>query len=204
VNDSTEAFETLRKSLAPATIEHLALTRDCTALSLPGGDPVSLERDWEVTLIREVGDAFVVQVPLLGGEYRIDGADADALGKRPHRHGEPHVDDATRASPQRSLRERVREHLELVNDPELPVSIIDLGLVYAIDVNELSPGSFQAEIEMTLTTQACGMGAMISRDVQRVVAEIAEVSQVDVRIVWEPAWTPHRITERGRRKLGME
>lgn len=203
VSDTSDAFEALRKSLAPAEIEHLALVRDCFALRLPQGERVSLERGFEVTVIRNVGDAFVVQVPLLGGEYRIEASDADALGKRaPARAEAP--PGRRRVEPEASLPDRVRECLQQVCDPELPVSILELGLVYAVDVSEISPGRFRAGIEMTLTTQACGMGQMISRDVEGAVSKIAEIAEVEVRIVWEPAWTPHRITIQGRRKLGME
>jgi metal-sulfur cluster biosynthetic enzyme len=200
---SQDEFERLRKNLAAGKLEHRTLLRDCDALSLPGGAMVELEMGWEVTIIRETDDAYIVQIPILGGEHRIARADADALGKR-----SAVLDDsaggASTTTNDASLEARVRSRLTEVNDPELPVSIVDLGLVYAIELAERSPGHFRACIEMTLTTQACGMGAMISRDIERAVGVLDEIDETEVRIVWDPPWTPHKISPEGKRKLGIE
>jgi probable FeS assembly SUF system protein SufT len=203
IDDSPEAFERLRQSLAATRLEHRALTRDCRAVRVPSGEEAELERDDEVTLIRETGGAYIVQVPALGGEYRIDSDDADALGKaRP-------IDESARSggsssSGDTNLDARIRERLSEVYDPELPVNIVDLGLIYATQAIEIAPERYRVEIEMTLTTPQCGMGRMIARDIERSVSALVEVDEVETRIVWEPEWSPHKISPEGRAKLGID
>jgi len=198
-DDSTEAFERLRRSLAAPRLEHRALTRGCIAIRVPSGEEVALEGDDEVTIIRETDGAYIVQVPSLGGEFRIDTHDADALGK-----ARPVASGASAAPTQGSLDDRVRARLREVYDPELPVNILDLGLVYSTGAIETGPGRYRVEVEMTLTTPQCGMGKMIARDIERSVGELSEVSEVETRIVWDPPWSPHKISAEGRAKLGID
>lgn len=203
IEDSQEAFERLRESMAAPRLEHRALTRDCTAVRIPAGDEVMLERDEEVTIIRQTEAAYIVQVPLLGGDYRIELDDADALGKSRRieksepgpAHAEVGEDD---------LEARITARLSEVYDPELPINIVDLGLVYATEAIEIDPSRYRVQVEITLTTPQCGMGRMIVRDIERSVSELPEVAEVETQIVWEPEWTPHRITPQGRAKLGIE
>jgi probable FeS assembly SUF system protein SufT len=203
IDDSTEAFEKLRQSLAAPRLEHRALTRDCPAIRIPSGEEVALERDDEVSIIRESDGAYLIQVPVLGGEYRIDASDADALGKsRP-------VDRLASAAAATvpagtDLDQRVRERLCEVYDPELPLNIVDLGLIYGTESIEIGPAKYRVEIEMTLTTPQCGMGKMIARDIEKSVRELPEVSEVETKVVWEPAWTPRKISAEGRAKLGID
>ena len=134
IDDSTEAFEKLRQSLSAPRLEHRALTRDCPAVRIPSGEEVALERDDEISIIRESDGAYIIQVPVLGGEYRIEPSDADALGKsRP-------VDRLAAAAKApvpagTDLDQRVRERLCEVYDPELPLNIpgncFNWGIVYA-------------------------------------------------------------------------
>jgi metal-sulfur cluster biosynthetic enzyme len=203
IDDSPEAFERLRQSLAATRLEHRALTRNCRAVRVPSGEEAELECDDEVTLIRETSGAYIVQVPVLGGEYRIDSDDADALGKaRPL--DECTGSDAGLSNDGTSLDARIRARLAEVYDPELPVNIVDLGLIYATQAIELAPDRYRVEVEMTLTTPQCGMGRMIARDIERSVSALAEVAEVETRIVWEPEWTPHKISPEGRTKLGID
>lgn len=200
IDDSPESFERLRKSLAAPRLEHRALTRDCPAVRVPSGEEFHLERDDEISIVRETKGAYIVQVPTLGGEFRIDAADADALGKaRPSAAG-----GSAAAAMDSSLQDRILTRLREVYDPELPVNIVDLGLVYSTAAIELGPESHRVEIEMTLTTPQCGMGKMIARDIERSVGELSEVTEVETRIVWEPEWTPHKISAEGRAKLGID
>ncbi len=203
-----EAFEALRQRLAAPRLEHRALTRDCAAVRIPAGDEVQLEKDDEVSIIRETPTGYVVQVPVLGGEYRIESTDADALGKsRPIAADQANQADslvAVGSDGPEGLDDRVRARLSEVYDPELPINIVDLGLVYATEAIELGPSNYRIEVEMTLTTPQCGMGRTIARDIERSVCELPEVTEVETRIVWEPEWTPHRISPEGRAKLGME
>ena len=201
IDNSPEAFEKLRQSLAAPRLEQRGLTRDCTAIRIPSGEEVELERDDEISIIRESDGAYIVQVPYLGGEYRIDATDADALGKsRP-------VDRLAAAATVPAgtdLEQRVRERLCEVYDPELPLNIVDLGLIYGTESIEIGPEQYRVEVEMTLTTPQCGMGKMIARDIEKSVRELPEVSEVETRVVWEPQWTPHKISPEGRAKLGID
>ena len=106
--------------------------------------------------------------------------------------------------PQARIYQRVRERLCEVYDPELPLNIVDLGLIYATESSEIGPEQYRVEIEMTLTTPQCGMGKMIARDIEKSVRELPEVSEVETRVVWEPEWTPHKISAEGRAKLGID
>jgi len=183
--------------------EECELTRTCAAVEIPQGTTVILEADTAVVITQALGDSYTIQVPTLGGLYRIAGKDADALGKiRPHaalddaaalcRAGQPITEDV------------IREVLTQVYDPEIPVNIVDLGLVYHLAISPQADGDSVVNIQMTLTAPGCGMGQIIAADVQTRLEELPGVVRAAVEIVWEPPWTPQRISPAGRTKLGMD
>ncbi len=96
--------------------------------------------------------------------------------------------------------EDVWEKLRLCYDPEIPLNIVDLGLIYRVDVADTG----DVEVEMTLTAQGCPSHTEISRDVRQTLMSMPGVAQVKVNVVWDPPWTPHRISKEGREKLGIE
>jgi metal-sulfur cluster biosynthetic enzyme len=100
--------------------------------------------------------------------------------------------------------ERVWEVLKDVYDPEIPVNIVDLGLVYDMRIDSLPGGSSRVEVKMTLTAPGCGMGHAISMDAKYRIESLPGVAEADVQVVWEPVWNPHMISPEGRAKLGME
>jgi metal-sulfur cluster biosynthetic enzyme len=89
-------------------------------------------------------------------------------------------------------------------DPEIPVNIVDLGLVYDLAIESATAGKHTVEVKMTLTAPGCGMGPVIAEDARKKIAELPEVESAKVHIVWDPQWTPHMISPEGRKKLGLE
>jgi probable FeS assembly SUF system protein SufT len=183
-------------------LEQVVLRRDCEVVRIPEGDRVALEAETEVTILQQSDGAFTIQVPTLGVTCRVDAEDSDTLGKNlaAHDGAEDGNGVAARGG---SLDQQIDAQLRRVYDPELPVNIVDLGLVYDVRVWELSAASFRVEIDMTLTTQACGMGAIIAREAKQRVLDLARVEEAEITIVWEPPWAPQRISEAGRKKLGI-
>ena len=183
--------------------EEVALTRDCEAVEIPQGTPITLEADTPVVITQAIGDNYTLQVPSVGGLYRIAGKDADALGKtRPRAAldaaaaladaGQPLTDDV------------LREVLKDVYDPEIPVNIVDLGLIYGLAVTRRADGGSDVRVQMTLTAPGCGMGQIIAADVKARLEQVPGVVHAIAEIVWEPPWVPQRISPAGRTKLGMD
>jgi metal-sulfur cluster biosynthetic enzyme len=98
----------------------------------------------------------------------------------------------------------VWEVLKHVYDPEIPVNIVDLGLVYDLRIEPMSSGSSRVEVRMTLTAPGCGMGQTIAMDARQRIESLPGVAEADVQVVWDPPWNPHMISPEGRAKLGME
>jgi probable FeS assembly SUF system protein SufT len=176
-------------------MEHIQLTRDTEAVQVPGGHVVTLEQGWEVLLTQSLGGAFTVQVPAMGGLFRIAGRDADALGKEPHA-------DAASAVPAGDLEQQVWTTLKTCYDPEIPVNIVDLGLVYDMRITPQGDAN-RVDVKMTLTAQGCGMGGAIAADARSKLLDLPGVTDADVQIVWDPPWTPQMISPEGKERLGM-
>jgi probable FeS assembly SUF system protein SufT len=173
----------------------IALTRDCTATMVPSGERVALAAGGEVQIVQQLGGSITVRTEL-GSLLRIDGADADAVGLDVP-DGHHHVDDG-----QFSI-ERVLDALQAVYDPEIPVSIVELGLVYRCEEVAMDDGRRRIEIDMSMTAPGCGMGDVLRGDAARVVASVPGVDDVDVRVVWDPPWTIDRMSEAARLQLGL-
>jgi probable FeS assembly SUF system protein SufT len=179
--------------------------RDVTAVRIPEGDLVALERDTEVTIVQSADGAYTIQVPLLGTMCRIGPDDVDALGKRLQERAKSQDPlEAQGEETPDSLRKQIEAQLARVYDPELPLSIVDLGLIYDLRISETDVAAYRVDIQMTLTTQACGMGPTIAREVRERLGDLPRVDDVAIEIVWEPQWTPHRISPEGRKKLGLD
>jgi probable FeS assembly SUF system protein SufT len=163
---------------------------------IPAGTAVQLPAGSEVTVMQALGGSVTVRAA--DGLYRIAGADAAAM--------EGYVPAAAAESaPAGEFSEAaVWESLRAVFDPEIPVNIVDLGLVYDLHVEPDGAGRNAVEIKMTLTAPGCGMGPVIAEDARQKVAALPGVGAATVHIVWDPVWTPHMISEAGRRKLGLE
>ncbi len=174
------------------------LSRDVTATQIPSGDKHTLFADSKVFIHQILGGSYTVQTDT--GLYRIDGKDADAVGETVV---EETVEAATTADGSPDP-EAVWDQLKKVFDPEIPVNIVDLGLVYSMDIIKLDDDEgYKVDIAMTLTAPGCGMGPAIAEDAKSKVLLVPGVSLAEVRLVWEPAWTQSMISEEGKMVLGL-
>jgi probable FeS assembly SUF system protein SufT len=178
-------------------MERVELQRECEAVQIPAGTPITLEKGIEVFITQSLGGTFTLQVPAYNGLYRIAGKDADAIGKTAAEAG------ATAAT-SGDLEAMVWEQLKTCYDPEIPVNIVDLGLVYGMEVTPQSDGTSKVDVKMTLTAQGCGMGASIAFDAKAKLMTIAGVSEANVDLVWDPPWNPQMIAPEAREKLGID
>jgi len=179
--------------------ERIALARDCEAVQIPAGHPVTLPKGTVAFITQSLGGTYTLQVPSFGGLYRVAGKDADALGQQV-------VTASATPEPQAAgdLQAEVWAQLKTCYDPEIPVNIVDLGLVYDLQVSPLPGGSNRVEVKMTLTAQGCGMGASIAHDARQKLLGLSGIEEADVELVWDPPWSPHMISPEGRQLLGME
>jgi probable FeS assembly SUF system protein SufT len=177
--------------------ESVTLSRDCNAVQIPAGNTVTLPAGTEVDITQTLGGSYTVHA--LGGLFRIGPADADALGLKAE------VKAAVPAGEGDTVSEAmVWETLRSCYDPEIPVNIVDLGLVYDMGIEDLPSGNKKVFVKMTLTAPGCGMGATIAGDAQQKLLMLPGVEDASVEIVWEPLWHQSMITAEGRRILGIE
>lgn len=175
------------------------LSRECPAIRIPDGTPVLLPAGTPVTLLQALGGSYTVDVPALGGIFRIAGGDADALGREAE--GGPRRAPAGSAGP--VTEEAVWELLRTCYDPEIPVNVVDLGLVYDLTITPHRSGRSRVEVKMTLTAPGCGMGPAIAADAQQKIASLPGVAEAEVGIVWDPPWSADMMTPEGKRRLGI-
>ena len=178
-------------------MERIEITRDCDAVQIPIGTSVTLEKGTEVYLMQSLGGSYTVQAPTYGGLFRIAGRDADAIGKEPI--ADP-VDTAVTSGG--DLDSQVWSVLKTCYDPEIPVNIVDLGLVYDMRISPEGDAN-RVDVKMTLTAQGCGMGTSIAADARHKILALPGVTDASVDIVWDPPWTPQMISPDGRERLGM-
>lgn len=179
------------------------LARDCTAVQIPSGQPVTLHAGDVAVIMQSLADAFVVQVPTLGGLYRVDGHDADALGMSPPGAARDRAAALTEAGQPMTV-DVLRDALRDVYDPEIPVNIVDLGLVYDLELSAADEAGAAVAVTMTLTAPGCGMGGFIANDVKERLERLPGVARATVELVWDPPWTPQRIAPAARKQLGLE
>ena len=151
-----------------------------------------------VTITHRLGGNFTVMTH--NGMFRIKGADADCLGEEV---SQPTPDAATEEHEGPLGQAPFWEALQSVFDPEIPVNIVDLGLVYSLEINEREEGGNKITMDMTLTAPGCGMGPAIAEDAKMRLESVAGVSEAEVEIVWDPPWNQDMITEEGKMVLGL-
>ena len=172
------------------------LKRDCDAVQIPNGDAAVLPKGIIAYITQTLGGSFTVRTDT--GLFRIASKDADALGV------EPLPQETAPATIQSGSDEQtVWEVLRSCYDPEIPVNIVDLGLVYDLVLEKLPDNKNRVNVKMTLTAPGCGMGSVIARDAQEKLLSLDDVSEANVEIVWDPPWHQSMITAEGRRILGL-
>jgi probable FeS assembly SUF system protein SufT len=177
--------------------DHIALKRDVEAVQIPSGTPMTLKAGTEVLITQSLGGAYTVTTDY-GYMARIAGKDADALGLEPP----PATDDAAAPQSDTEVEKLVWDQLRTCFDPEIPVNIVELGLVYSCVVTP-HDDKYGVEVKFTLTAPGCGMGEWLKQDVQQKVAAIPGVDQVDVEVVFDPPWNQTMMSEAARLELGM-
>lgn len=180
--------------------ERITLSRDCPTVEIPSGTAKVLPSGTSVRLINSRGGSYTVASDM-GALYRVDGKDADAIGQTPAAGPE----GPASAGP---LTEKtVAAQLRTVFDPEIPVNILDLGLVYACKITPLgnAPGATnRIDVKMTMTAPGCGMANVLKDDVEKKLASLPGVSEVNIEIVFDPPWNQSFMSEAARLQLGLD
>lgn len=174
-----------------------SLQRDVVATLIPAGDRVTLTASTPVDIVQTLGGNVTVRTD--HGLFRIDAADTSAIAGYT-----PAATRAENAGQEQFSEQAVWNLLKTCFDPEIPVNIVDLGLVYDLNVEPTASGKNRVEVKMTLTAQGCGMGPVIAEDARQKIAALPEVEEAKVHIVWDPVWAPQMISAEGRKVLGLE
>lgn len=177
--------------------ESIVLQRDVNVVQIPDGTPTTLPQGHIVTLFQSLGGNFTVTTER-GHMVRISGDDADALGKEPPCLS--HLESGTDAE---TVEKNAWEVMKTVFDPEIPVNIVDLGLVYLCQVSPIENGNHQVEVTMTLTAPGCGMGPILQRDVEMCIGKLPGVGRVRVEVVFDPPWSRDMMSDVAKLQLGM-
>ena len=176
--------------------EPIRLERDCAAVMVPSGDLVNLPAGQVGYITQALGGSFTVFVE--GNLFRIRNQDADALGKDPM--ALPELPDNASAA---DVEQAVWMQLRTCFDPEIPINIVDLGLVYECTVERSESGAHTVNIKLTLTAPGCGMGDVIAEDVKEKLLVIPGVADAAVEVVLDPPWTADMMSEAARLQTGM-
>jgi probable FeS assembly SUF system protein SufT len=171
--------------------EYSYVRRECRAIRIPEGTPAMLSQGTRVRITQALGGSYTVATER-GYLFRIEPGDADALGK------EPGEGIATPADA--SLEERIWAVMRTCYDPEIPINVVDLGLIYSCEI--LDEGR-RVEIKMTLTAPGCGMGPILAQDVQQRIESLPEVETAAVEVVFDPPWNQNMMSEAARLELGL-
>jgi len=176
--------------------ETIILSRDVNIVMIPDGNHSTLSKGEEVTIHQSLGDNYTV-VTQHGHMVRISGTDADALGKEAYQ-----LHTLVSETDTIAVEKNCWEVMKTVYDPEIPVNIVDLGLVYECNVEAAEKGN-DVHIQMTLTAPGCGMGPVIQSDVEKSVRALAGVNSVNVEVVLEPPWSREMMSEVAKVQLGL-
>ena len=171
------------------------LNRNCRATAIPAGEIIELPAGSEVFITQTLGGNITVRTDR--GLFQIAREDADAIA------GYTPGAATDSGAPAEFSEQAVWDALKTCFDPEIPVNIVDLGLIYDLAIEPTGPDQHRVEVKMTLTAQGCGMGPVIAEDARQKIAALPSVQECKVHIVWDPIWTPQMISEAGRKQLGL-
>lgn len=176
--------------------EPVKFERDCDVIMIPAGDAVSLPAGTVGYLTQSMGGSFTVFVE--GNLFRISGVDADAIGKEP-----PPLPQLPEGASEEDFEALVWQQISTCYDPEIPVNIVELGLIYEVKVEQDDPQNRKLEVSMTLTAAGCGMGEILVEDVREKLTLIPTVSSVDVELVFDPPWNATMMSEAAQLETGF-
>jgi probable FeS assembly SUF system protein SufT len=176
--------------------EPVTFVRDCPAVLIPAGERVTLPEGSTGFMTQALGGSFTIYIE--GNLFRIAGHDGDAIGKAPLTA--PDVpDDATEAD----IESAVWQQLRTCYDPEIPINIVELGLVYECKIERTPSGNRVVKVRMTLTAPGCGMGEVLAQDVREKIEMIPTVERADVELVFDPPWSQAMMSDAARLQTGM-
>jgi probable FeS assembly SUF system protein SufT len=185
-----------------ATVMHdndpVILARDVDASVIPVGTKVTLQKGEQAHITQSLGGSYTVVVN--GNMFRIEGNDADALGLQA-----AGKKNAAAAEPVtlEQVEKEIWNQLKTCYDPEIPVNIVDLGLIYDCHIEPLGQNSYRVDVKMTLTAPGCGMGPVLQQDVQNKLLGLEAVDDVSVELVWDPPWNQSMLSEGAKLQLGL-
>lgn len=176
--------------------EPVTFERDCEAVLIPVGEKVELPAGTTGFVTQALGGSFTIYVE--GNLFRVAGTDADAIGKEPM-HPPEVPDDAS----DEEFEQTVWQQMRTCFDPEIPINIVDLGLIYECEIERTPSGGRKIDVKMTLTAPGCGMGDFLMADVREKLEIIPTVERADVEIVFDPPWNPSMMSEEARLEAGL-
>jgi probable FeS assembly SUF system protein SufT len=176
--------------------EETIVTRDVEATAIPYGDKIELKAGSPVIITQSLGGSYTV-VTMHGYMVRLDGKDADAIGKEAAKG--PSAEEIAGKSTQ----DLAWEQLRTCYDPEIPVNIVELGLVHSCDVSDLPDGGKKVSVRFTLTAPGCGMGDVLRQDIERKVLGLPDVKEADVQVQLDPPWDMSKMSDAAKLQLGM-
>ena len=171
------------------------VARDVDAREIPSGTPITLKAGDPVIITQSLGGSYTVMTPV-GFLARIDGKDADAIGEQV-------VAADAAASEGKSPEEQAWDQLRTCFDPEIPVNIVDLGLVYACALTPLPEGGNRIDVKFTLTAPGCGMGDVLREDIKGKLLTVPGITDADVQVVFDPPWGLQMMSDAAKLQLGM-
>ena len=179
--------------------EEVTLTRNTDAVMIPSGERVLIPEGAHATITQSLGGSYTL-ITDRGLMVRISGKEVEAIGKTPENVAD--VKEGEELTPEK-LEGLVWDQLKTCYDPEIPVNIVDLGLVYLCELQEVEGGGKNVKVKMTLTAPGCGMGPVLANDVKTKLESLPGVKQADVEVVFDPVWDRTMMSEAAKLQLGM-
>jgi probable FeS assembly SUF system protein SufT len=171
-------------------------TRDVVASEIPAGTKFTIPAGARLRITQSLGGSFTVMVPM-GYLARIDGRDADAIGE------EPEPKPTAKATEEKPVEDLCWDQLRSCYDPEIPVNIVDLGLVYNVQLTPLPEGGGKVEVRFTLTAPGCGMGDVLREDIRQKLLTVPGIREADVQVLFDPPWSRSMMSDAAKLQLGM-
>ena len=172
----------------------IKLSRECDGVLIPSGEPIKLKKGTPVKITQSLGGYFTLYVN--GNLVKLDGEFSDAIGEK--------IETIKESNKNNTFDETlIWDQLKTCYDPEIPVNVVDLGLIYDLYCEKLSDNEYYIKVKMTLTAPGCGMGPAIAADVEYKIKSLHFVKDILVELVWDPTWSQDMMTEEAKLKLGM-
>ena len=179
--------------------EEIVVSRTCEAVMIPSGEKVLVPQGAHATITQALGGTYTL-ITDRGLMVRVSGREVEAIGKTPAEAAQTAEGEALTKD---KLEELVWDQLKTCYDPEIPVNIVDLGLVYLCDIQPHEGTGYDVKVKMTLTAPGCGMGPVLASDVKHKIETLPEVKDADVEVVFDPVWDRSMMSDAAKLQLGM-